>query len=215
MGHTIFQADVIQFRQQFNEKLETLRLKTDAEKEAEMVLSRLGIKDLIGKVSASYASLIQNKNWESAGRSADTSVVPVSSRRVCTPSSSRMAPFRTAEEPKARVTTAENKATSLEIARNRAENVPKAEDKEEGDTTDVAVVGRAAEDTSAVAAAEPIKAPAGTLLGACPLMKNADRLHEMGPQELSDGAMCLQPIVRTACDMTAKPGSGVTTARCG
>jgi hypothetical protein len=76
VGRTIFQADVIQFRQQFNEKLATIGLKPDAEKEAEMVLSRLGIKDLIGKVSASYTGLIQNKNWEPAGRSADTSVVP-------------------------------------------------------------------------------------------------------------------------------------------
>jgi hypothetical protein len=76
VGHTIFQADVIQFRQLFNEKLEMLGLKTDAEKQAEMMLSRLGIKDLISKVSASYAGLIQTKNWEPAGRSADTSVVP-------------------------------------------------------------------------------------------------------------------------------------------
>jgi hypothetical protein len=41
-----------------------------------MVLSRLGINDLIGKVSASYTGLIQTKNWEPAGRSADTLVVP-------------------------------------------------------------------------------------------------------------------------------------------
>jgi hypothetical protein len=37
VGRTIFQADVIQFRQKFNDKLETLGLKSDAEKEAEMV----------------------------------------------------------------------------------------------------------------------------------------------------------------------------------
>jgi hypothetical protein len=34
VGRTIFQADVIQFRQWFNEKLETLGLKTDVEKDA-------------------------------------------------------------------------------------------------------------------------------------------------------------------------------------
>jgi hypothetical protein len=76
VGRTIFQADVMQFHQKFNDKLETLGLKSDAEKEAEMVSCRLGIKDLIGKVSASYAGLIQNKDWEPAGRSADTPVVP-------------------------------------------------------------------------------------------------------------------------------------------
>jgi hypothetical protein len=76
VGRTIFQADVIQFRQKFHNKLETLGLKSDAEKEAEMVSCRLGIKDLIGKMTASYTGLIQNKDWEPAGRSADTSVVP-------------------------------------------------------------------------------------------------------------------------------------------
>jgi hypothetical protein len=75
-GRTIFQSDIIQFRQAFLAKLETIGLKTDAEKEAEMTLDRLGIKDLIGKASASYAELIQTGNWQPAGRSADTSAVP-------------------------------------------------------------------------------------------------------------------------------------------
>jgi hypothetical protein len=68
--------DIIQFRLTFNEKLETLGLKTDAEQEAEMMLNWLSIKDLINKVSESYTGLIQTNNWEPAGRSADTSVVP-------------------------------------------------------------------------------------------------------------------------------------------
>jgi hypothetical protein len=75
-GRTIFQSDIIQFRQAFLAKLEMIGLKTDAEKEAEMMLDRLGIKDLIGKASASYAELVQTGNWQPAGRSAGTSVVP-------------------------------------------------------------------------------------------------------------------------------------------
>jgi hypothetical protein len=135
---------------------------------------------------------------------------------VRTLSFNRTAPFKTAEEPKARVTTAENKAISREIARNRAENVPKAAvDKAEEGTTAVAAADRVAEAISVVAVAEPIREPADALLAASPLAPNADRLPEMALLGPSAGVASLQETVRTACDTMARLGSGATTASCG
>jgi hypothetical protein len=121
------------------------------------------------------------------------------SRRAPTRSSSRTDPFKTAEAPKARVTTAENKVTSLEIARSRVENVPKAVVvKAEADTTAVAAVDLAAATTSAVAAAALIREQAGALLAASPLAPNADRLPEMALLGPSAGVASPQETVRTA-----------------
>jgi hypothetical protein len=41
-----------------------------------MKLARLGLIDLIGRVTASYSARVQEKNWHPPGRSADTSVGP-------------------------------------------------------------------------------------------------------------------------------------------
>jgi hypothetical protein len=134
---------------------------------------------------------------------------------VYTPSFNRTDLFKTAEEPKARVTIAENPDTSLEIARSRAENVPKAEATDVADTTDVAAADKAAEDTSAMAGAEPIKAPADALPDACLLELNADKAPEMEPPELLDGAVYLQATDPTASATTDRLGSGATTASSG
>jgi hypothetical protein len=76
VGRTLFQDDVMLFRHAFQEKLATLGLRSDPEKDAEMKLARLGLINLIGKVTASYSARIQEKKWQPAGRLADTSVVP-------------------------------------------------------------------------------------------------------------------------------------------
>jgi hypothetical protein len=102
------------------------------------------------------------------------------------------------------------------IARSRAENVPKAVVvKAAEDTTAVAAVDPVAAITSAVAGAALIRALDAALRADCLPELNADRLPAMELQELSAGAAWLQAIARTACGTTDRPGSGVTTARCG
>jgi hypothetical protein len=97
-------------------------------------------------------------------------------------------------------------------AQSCAENVPKAM----SGTTDVAVAVLAEEGTVLDAeAAAPIRVLAVTLLTVCRLAPNATKDAEMELQELSDGAASLWATSRTACALTAKLGSGVTTARCG
>jgi hypothetical protein len=76
VGRTLFQDDVMLFRHAFQEKLSTLGLQSDPDKDTEMKLASLGLIDLISKVTASYSARIQEKNWQPVGRSADTSVVP-------------------------------------------------------------------------------------------------------------------------------------------
>jgi hypothetical protein len=76
VSRTLFQDDVMLFCHAFLEKLGTLGLQSDPDKDTEMKLARLGLVDLIGKVTALYSACIQEKKWQPAGRSADTSVVP-------------------------------------------------------------------------------------------------------------------------------------------
>jgi hypothetical protein len=119
-------------------------------------------------------------------------------------------------ELQARVTIAENPDTSPVIARSRAENVPKAVVvKAEEDTTAVAAVDPVAAITSAVAGAALIRAPDAALRADCPLEPNADRLLEMALLELLAGVASLPATVRTVCGTTGRPGSGVTTASSG
>jgi hypothetical protein len=75
-GCMLFQPHIIQFRQAFLNKMESLGLKSDPEKDAEMKLEHLGLIDLIGLATASYSAPIQENSWQPARHSADTSVVP-------------------------------------------------------------------------------------------------------------------------------------------
>jgi hypothetical protein len=76
VGRMLFQDDVLLFRHAFLEKLVTLGLQSDPDKDAEMKLAHLGLVDLIGKVTALYTPCIQEKKWQPAGPSAEMSAVP-------------------------------------------------------------------------------------------------------------------------------------------
>jgi hypothetical protein len=61
VGRTLFQADIMLFRHAIQEKLATLGLQLDPDKDTEMKLAHLGLIDLIGKATASYSARIQEK----------------------------------------------------------------------------------------------------------------------------------------------------------
>jgi hypothetical protein len=81
-------------------------------------------------------------------------------------------------------------------------------------------VARAAEalgavGTTAVEAAEPIKAPDADLRADCLRVPSVDKVLEMALLGPLAGVALLRATVRTVCGMTDRPGSGVTTASSG
>jgi hypothetical protein len=70
-GQMLFQADVMQFRQAFLKKLESLGLKSDLEKALEMKLKQLDLIVLCGLATMSYSALVQDKSWQQVGQLAD------------------------------------------------------------------------------------------------------------------------------------------------